>query len=98
MLWDLNKFLFQKIFLNEDSDEEFTGFNPEDLENDEGTAEFKDKWIQGDLNVNAPIWGEKKINVELDDDCEMVEFIKLIVTEQFFEDILVQETNMLQTF
>lgn len=55
-------------------------------------------WIQGDLNVNAPIQDEKKINVELDDDCEMVEFFKLIVTEQFFEDVLVQETNMPQTF
>lgn len=89
-----NRDLFREIFLNEDSDEEFLGFNPEDLENDEGTAEFEHTWIQGDLDVNAPIFrGEKKINVELDDDCEMIEFFKLIVTEQFLEDVLVQETN-----
>ena len=89
-----NRDLFREIFLNEDSDEEFLGFNPEDLENDEGTAEFEDTWIQGDLDVNAPVFrGEKKTNFNLEDDCEMVEFFKFIITEQFLEDDLVQETN-----
>ena len=89
-----NKDLFREKFLNEDSDEEILRFNPEDLENDEGTAEFEDTWIQGDLDVNAPRFrGEKKMNVNLEDDCEMVEFFKLIITEQFLEDVLVQETN-----
>ncbi|XP_062570286.1 piggyBac transposable element-derived protein 4-like [Saccostrea cucullata] len=89
-----NRDLFREIFLNENSDDEFVGFDAEDLENDEGTVEFEDKWIQDDLIVHAPVFrGEKKINVDLDDDCEMIDFFKLIVTEQFLEEVLVQETN-----
>lgn len=36
-----NRDIFREIFLNDDSDEEFLGFDPEDLENDEGTIAFQ---------------------------------------------------------
>lgn len=49
-----NRDIFREIFLNDDSDEEFLGFDPEDLENDEGTITFEDTWIQGNLDAHPP--------------------------------------------
>jgi hypothetical protein len=40
-----NRDIFREIFLNDDSEEEFLGFDPEDLENDEGTMPFVDTWV-----------------------------------------------------
>ena len=57
-----NRDIFREIFLNEDSEEEFLGFDPKDLENDEGTMPFVDTWVRGNLDVNCPeSRGEKKI-------------------------------------
>ena len=42
--------LFREIFMDEDSDEEFLGFNTDDLENDEGTADFKE--LHGNMDVH----------------------------------------------
>lgn len=89
-----NKDIFREIFLNDDSDEEFLGFDPEDLENDEGTITFEDTWIQGNLDAHPPQFQrEKKINVDLPDECDMIDFFKLFISDEFIDEVLVQETN-----
>lgn len=89
-----NRDLFREIFMDDESDEEFTGFNPEDLENDEDTVDFKEDFVQGNMDArNLRFRGEKKINVEIDENAEMVDFFKLYVTDEFIDEILVQETN-----
>ena len=49
-----NRDIFREIFLNDDSEEEFLGFDPENLENVEGTMPFVDTWVRGNLDVNCP--------------------------------------------
>lgn len=89
-----NRDIFREIFLNDDSDEEFLGFDPEDLENDEGTITFEDTWIQGNLDAHPPQFQrEKKINVDLPDECDMIDFFKLFISDEFIDEVLVQETN-----
>ena len=67
-----NRDIFREIFLNDDSEEEFLGFDPE---NDEGTMPFVDTWVRGNLNVNCPEFrGEKKINVDMGEDSQMLVF------------------------
>ena len=37
--------------MDDDSDEEFLGFNVDELENDEGTAHFEETWVNGNMDV-----------------------------------------------
>jgi len=81
--------------MNEDSDDEFLGFDEADLENNEEVPTEIDPnvWTRGNLDPNVPIFtGEKKIAKDFDDDVEMLDFVKLFITEEFI-DILVEETN-----
>ena len=48
-----NQDFVRKIFLSEDSDEEFLGFDEDDLENDEQIMAFEDNWIRGNLDTCA---------------------------------------------
>jgi hypothetical protein len=62
------------------------GFDPENLENVEGTMPFVDTWVRGNLDVNCPEFrGEKKIIILT---CQMLDFFRL-----FISDALVRETN-----
>jgi len=80
--------------LNDDSEEEFLGFDPEDLENDEVTMPFVDTWVRGNLDVNCPEFrGEKKINVDMGEDSQMLDFFRLFISDEFIDDVLVRETN-----
>lgn len=89
-----NRDLFREKFMDDESDEEFTGFNPEDFENDEDTIDFEEDFVQGNMDArNLQFRGEKKINVEIDENAEMVDFFKLYVTDEFIDETLVQETN-----
>lgn len=68
--------------------------NSQDLENDEGTITFEDTWIQGNLDAHPPQFQrEKKINVDLPDECDMIDFFKLFISDEFIDEVLVQETN-----
>lgn len=88
-----NRDLFREVFMD-DSDEEFLGFDVDELENDEGTADFEDTWVQGNMDVrNLRFRGEKKINVEIPEHADMIDFFKLYITDDFIDNILVQETN-----
>ena len=63
--------------MDEDSDEEFLGFNTDDLKNDEGTADFKEvawKYGRAQLTISRH---KKKINVEIPENAEIIEFFKL---------------------
>ena len=85
---------FREIFMDDDSDEEFLGFNVDELENDEGTADFEETWVNGNMDVrHLQFRAEKKINVEIPENAEIIDFFKLYVTDEFISDILVQETN-----
>jgi hypothetical protein len=54
-----SKFIFEnqdfvrEIFISEDSDEEFLGYDEDDLENDEQIAAFEDNWICGNLDTRV---------------------------------------------
>ena len=37
--------------MDDDSDEEFLGLNVDELENDEGSADFEETWVNGDMDV-----------------------------------------------
>ena len=88
-----NRDIFREIFLNDDSEEEFLGFDPENLENVEGTMPFVDTWVRGNLDVNCPEFrGEKKINVDMGEDSQMLDFFRLFISDEFI-DALVRETN-----
>ena len=87
-----NRDIFREIFLNEDSEEEFLGFDPKDLENDEGTMPFVDTWVRGNLDVNCPEFrGEKKINVDMREDSQMLDFFMLFISDEFIDDVLVRD-------
>ena len=88
-----NHEFFREIFLNEDSDEEFLGFDPEDLENDDPIAPFEDTWVQQNLDARVLNFdAEKKIKVDMGENPEMIDFFRLIMNDEFFE-LLVTETN-----
>ena len=47
--------------MDEDSDEEYLGFNTDDLENEERTVDFEETWLHGNMDVyNLRFRGEKK--------------------------------------
>ena len=88
-----NRDFVREIFLNEDSDEEFLGFDEDDLENDEQIAPFEDNWIHGNLDTRALAFdAEKKLNFDLGENPEMIDFFRLIIDEHFINK-LVEETN-----
>ncbi|CAC5395839.1 unnamed protein product [Mytilus coruscus] len=87
----------REIFLNDDSGDEFLGFDEDDLENDEQIAPFEDTWIRGNLDTRAlPFDKEKSLNFDVGDNPEMVDFLRLILDDVFF-DTLVEETNRYAT-
>ena len=45
---------------SEDSDEEFIGFDEDDLENDEQIAAFEDNWICGNLDTRVLAFDAEK--------------------------------------
>lgn len=82
-----------EIFLNDDSDDEFLGFDDDDLENDEQIAPFEDTWMRGNLDARVlPFDKEKALNFDLGDDPAMIDFFRLFIDSNFF-DTLVTETN-----
>ncbi|CAG2189528.1 CHD4 [Mytilus edulis] len=77
--------------------DEFLGFDEDDLENDEQIAPFEDTWIRGNLDTCAlPFDKEKSLNFDVGDNPEMVDFLRLILDDVFF-DTLVLETNRYAT-
>ncbi|CAG2237531.1 unnamed protein product [Mytilus edulis] len=87
----------REIFLNDDSGDEFLGFDEDDLENDKQIAPFEDTWIRGNLDTCAlPFDKEKSLNFDVGDNPEMVDFLRLILDDIFF-DTLVLETNRYAT-
>lgn len=88
-----NRDFFREIFQNEDSDEEFLGFDADDLENDNEIAPFEDMWVRGNLDTCDMLFdGESKINANLGDDPAMIYFFLLYINEGFI-NLLVEETN-----
>jgi len=86
----------REIFQNEDSDEEFLGFDTDDLENDDEIAPFEDTWVPGNLDArDMPFDGESKINADLGDDPAMIYFFRLYIqnVNEEFIDLLVEETD-----
>ncbi|XP_062613738.1 piggyBac transposable element-derived protein 4-like [Saccostrea cucullata] len=70
-------------------------FDADDLEFDEeNLTQFQgDEWMQGNLHFrDFNIYGEKKINVDLGENAEMIDFVKLFIDDHVM-DIMVQETN-----
>ena len=55
-----NRDFVREIFLSEDSDEEFLGFDEDDLENDEQIAAFEDNWICGNLDTRVLAFDAEK--------------------------------------
>ena len=91
-----NRDFFREIFQNEDSDEEFLGFDTDDLENDDEIAPFEDTWVPGNLDArDMPFDGESKINADLGDDPAMIYFFRLYIqnVNEEFIDLLVEETD-----
>ena len=89
-----NRDLFREIFMDDDSDEEFLGLNVDELENDEETVDFEEIWVNGNMDVrHLQFRAEKKINMEIPKNAEIIDFFKLYDTDEFIEDILKQETN-----
>ena len=85
--------IFAEIFLNEDSDDEFLGFDADDIDDDETNVPFEDTWFEGTWSLTiSDFEGRKKINTDLNDDVEMVDFVKLFL-DDYFLDTLVEETN-----
>lgn len=88
---DETRDLVNEIFLDNDSDEEFLGFDADDLEFDEeNLAQFQgDDWVQGNLDFrDFNFYGEKKINVNLGENPEMIDFVKLFIDDHVM-DIMV---------
>ena len=80
--------------MNDNSEEQFLGFDPENLENDEGTMPFVDTWVRGNLDMNYPEFrGEKKMNVGMGEDSQLFDFFRLFISDYFTDDVLVRETN-----
>ena len=89
-----NRDLFREIFMDDDSDEEFLGLNVDELENDEETVDFEEIWVNRNMDVrHLQFRAEKKINMEIPENAEIIDFFKLYDTDEFIEDILKQETN-----
>ena len=92
-----NREFYREIFQNEDSDEEFLGFDADDQENDDEIALFEAMWVRGNLDArDMPFDGESKINSDLGDDPAMIDFFHLYINEGFI-DLLVEETNRYAT-
>ena len=96
-----NQRLFAEIFMDEDSDDEFEGFDDviqdEDVLDDQVAAVDADleegNWEVGDLNVRQPVFtGEKKLKVNMTDTSKCSEFLALFLDGRFY-DLLVLETN-----
>ena len=46
------------------------------------------------LDVNCPeFWGDQKINVDMGEDSQMLDFVRLFISDEFIDDVLVRETN-----
>jgi len=55
---------------------------------------FVDMWVRGNLDVNCPEFrGEKKINVDMGEDSQLLDFLGLFISDEFIDDVLVRETN-----
>ena len=86
--------IYTELFLGEDSDNDFEGFEAADIESSsDSDSDSLDSWEIGDREpITLNFSGSRGLQVNLPENPEIIDFVKLFFTDEDFE-VLAEETN-----
>ena len=87
--------IFTELFLGEDSEDEFEGFYPEDIDSSSNSDSDSSlgHWDTGDREPTPlNFTGSRGLKVQLPDNPDIIDFVKLFFNDEDFK-ILTEETN-----
>ena len=87
---------YREIFLEDDSDSEFEGFQQADIDSDDSSSSDEDTWEEGDSLVrgalNIRFTGQSGIQSVIPDEAKALDFVSLFIKENDFTE-MTTETN-----